>query len=333
MIADRGLDDEGKPLMTNKRVWQEIPRLSEGLAAGGPFGREPLRRAFSALDSFREHVLQHKAMKVLAGATMAARLSSEGPWFAEEIRKRYGWEARILTGEEEAFYTARGVLERFGDKGEDEDRLIFDIGGRSTEFIACRAKSVLRSVSLPLGVVLLTEDCLKGDPPAPEELLRVSIRCREELRKASFTFPKSISNHNPYPNPNPIPNQSPGPSPGLRLIGTAGTVTTIAAMLMGLSEYEPSRLNGAQIARDAIWALLMELSKETLKQRSKRKGLHPRRADLILAGLSLALEIMDFYKESLLTVSDDGLLEGLWLLSAGFISHDKAPSKASSKAS
>jgi exopolyphosphatase/guanosine-5'-triphosphate,3'-diphosphate pyrophosphatase len=297
MIADKEYGVGNQPFMDNKKVWQEIPRLSEGLAPGGPFGKEPLKRAFSALDSFHSHILKYKPKRVLAGATMAARLSGEGPWFAEELRKRYGWDAKILSGAEEAFYTARGVLEVLSeDGGGGEDSLIFDIGGRSTEFICIKGKNFVKSVSLPMGVVLLTEEYLRNDPPEPSELRDLQERCLKELESAAFSH-ESLS---------------------FRLVGTAGTVTTIASMLLGLEKYEPLKVNGAKIDREPILNLLHILSQETVSQRTERKGLHPRRADLILAGLALTISILDFYGKDSLTVSDDGLLEGLWLLCAGF---------------
>jgi exopolyphosphatase/guanosine-5'-triphosphate,3'-diphosphate pyrophosphatase len=99
-------------------------------------------------------------------------------------------------------------------------------------------------------------------------------------------------------------------------VGTAGTVTTIAALSLGLKTYDPDRINNARLTRPAAAALLAALAPLTEAERSARYGLHPRRADALPAGLILVLEILDRFRRPDLTVSDNGLLEGLWLEAA-----------------
>jgi exopolyphosphatase/guanosine-5'-triphosphate,3'-diphosphate pyrophosphatase len=103
------------------------------------------------------------------------------------------------------------------------------------------------------------------------------------------------------------------------LIGTAGTVTTIAALLLDLPVYSPEAINNQEIPAKGIKALLGDLAAETLSQRRLRPGLDPGRADVIVPGLVLVLEILAFFQKKTLVVSDNGLLEGIWLLNAGKI--------------
>jgi exopolyphosphatase/guanosine-5'-triphosphate,3'-diphosphate pyrophosphatase len=104
---------------------------------------------------------------------------------------------------------------------------------------------------------------------------------------------------------------------GSTLVGTAGTVTTMAALLLGLREYDPDLVNNARLARPALAGLLAELAPLSEARRVADFGLHPRRADALPAGLVLALEIMEHFRQPELVVSDNGLLEGLWLAAAG----------------
>ena len=278
----------------NKQVFQHIPRLSERLTNGGHFAPEALERAWEALGDFAGHIREAGADRVLAGATMAARLAADGKEFMAAINKRYGWETVILTGAEEARLTATGTLT--GLDPLPPHALIFDIGGRSTEFISSKQSEIIKTRSLSLGVVALTEAHL-SDPAAPGELEAVAEEVRAVLSAADFS----------------------DVDPGAVLVGTAGTVTTVAALLLNLKEYRPELVNNARLTGDSISDLLNMLAKETVEERVKNHGLHPRRADAIVAGLVEVMEILNFFGRKELVVSDNGLLEGVWLRAGGLI--------------
>ncbi|MDR3038152.1 MAG: exopolyphosphatase, partial [Candidatus Adiutrix sp.] len=187
--------------------------------------------------------------------------------------------------------TAAGVLTGLGHDA--SEALIFDIGGRSTEFVTVSGGGIRRSLSLSLGVVGLTEEYLSA-PARPGQLEAVAGAARAALAGAGF---------------GDVPE-------GAALVGTAGTVTTIAALLLKLEEYDPVRVNNARLARSAVAALLAELAPLNEAERVTGYGLHPRRADALPAGLALVLEIMDHFRRPDLVVSDNGLLEGIWLRAA-----------------
>ena len=284
-------EENGPRAWTNKYVFQELPRLAEGLAPGSPLAPSALGRAWEALDNFAFKVRNSGAERVLAGATMAARLAADGREFMAEAARRYGWETRILTGEEEARLTAIGVLTGLAPC--PPETLIFDIGGRSTELIAVSGGVIGRSLSLDLGVVGLTETHLSA-PARPGQLAAVAETARSALASVDLSF---------------VPA-------GSVLVGTAGTVTTMASLLLGLKDYDPDRLNNARLTRPALAGLLAELAPMSEARRVADYGLHPRRADALPAGLILVLEIMDLFRQTELVVSDNGLLEGLWLAAA-----------------
>ncbi|MDR2404776.1 MAG: hypothetical protein LBE27_00190 [Deltaproteobacteria bacterium] len=279
----------------SKKVFQEVTRLSEGLIPGQPLGKKARKRAFEAIEGFHRILLQERPIGVLAGATMAARLASDGEDFLKEIEERYGWETKLLSGSVEAYLAASGVLS--GLPHIPKSALIVDIGGRSTEFISFYSNTIMKTQSLDMGVVGLTEALIKNDPPTNPELLNVEERVRDILSTGDF------QNYDP----------------SYTLIGTAGTITTIAAMILKLETYSPDAVNNLDITAERIQELFYRLKILPLDRRKKELGLHPGRADVILSGLVMVLVILSHFKQSSLLVSDNGLLEGLFLLNIGEI--------------
>ena len=275
----------------SKAVFQELPRLAEGLAPGGRLAPAALDRSWQALEKFAAEIRAAGAQRVLAGATMAARLAADGPDFMAETTRRFGWESRLLSGEEEGRLTGAGVLT--GLSPCPPEALIFDIGGRSTEFIFISGGVIASCRSLDLGVVGLTEAYLEA-PARPAQLAAVAEAVRAGLKAFDLGG---------------LPAEA-------ALVGTAGAVTTMAALLLGLRDYDPNLVNNALVGRPAVAGLLAELSPLSVAGRAAAYGLHPRRADAMPAGLVLALEIMDHLNRPELVVSDNGLLEGLWLEAA-----------------
>ena len=294
-LAER---NDGSPL--DWRVYQHIPRISENLQPGGSFAPVALKRAQEALSDFAIKIKEAGAEKVVAGATMAARLAADGPEFIADIHKRYGWDAVILTGQEEARLTATGALFGLAPMSPPKS-LIFDIGGRSTEFIQAQGTRLIRSSSLELGVAALTEAYL-SDPVRPGELKKVANCVRSILAKAT----PLVNTYLDFSDTNDAV-----------VVGTAGTVTTVAALVLGLHTYQPELINGLRLTHVALENLLDELAAETVAERVLRRGLHPRRADIVVAGLVVVLEIMLHLGRDEILVSDGGLLEGLWLQASG----------------
>ena len=145
-------------------------------------------------------------------------------------------------------------------------------------------------ISMPLGVVGLTEKFLQTDPPKSNESDSLKIHCQNILRKNSTKNDKID-----------------------RLIGTAGTVTTLAAMAKNLFEYDPDQINRTVLTKEYLIELSKQILALPLEKRSSLAGLEPGRADIISAGILLVLEIMDHFSQRVLLVSDAGLLEGLIL--------------------
>lgn len=281
--------------LSSRQVWQEIPRLSENIAAGADLAEAPKKRAWEALERFADILKVYKPKKTLAGGTMVFREAADGQAFLAEIAERFGWRTVLLSGFQEAYLSAQGVLS--GLASIPDKALIFDVGGRSTELVRTEGRRIKSLVSLNAGVVGLTEEFVKHDPPRPGELSAIERRLESLL--ASARLPKL--------------------SREAVLVGTAGTVTTIAAMLLDMARYDGDRVNNQVISVSSAENLLREMAGMNLDARKTRAGLDPRRADVIVAGLVLVKVLARFFRRSEAVVSDKSLLEGLWLAAAGHV--------------
>jgi exopolyphosphatase/guanosine-5'-triphosphate,3'-diphosphate pyrophosphatase len=157
-------------------------------------------------------------------------------------------------------------------------------------------------VSLPLGAVYLTERFIKHDPPSQEELELLRRAVRDELSMHDNVI---------------------GTEPAGVFAGTAGTVTTLAAIEQGLTEYDPERINRFILTREAIDGIVTLLSRSTLKERKSIPGLESGREDIILAGAMVAAEIMERYGHAKMVVSDWGLREGIIIDLYGKVSREQ----------
>lgn len=286
-------DGEG---ITRHLIRQEVTRLGQSLQPGKPFLPAAVQRTWTVLEEYRREIAGWAADRVLVGATMAVREASDGPALLERIHRTMGFDTVILSGTQEADLTAAGVLTAV--RPMPETALVFDLGGRSTEFIPVAVGRIQDPVSVAMGAVGLTERHLPSDPPSETEILSLRAAIASVLRDR-------------------LPDMRADHSEPVGLVGTAGTVTTLAAMAQGLNVYRPERINNYRLDRTTLSRLFDTMIGMTTGQRSSLPGLPADRADIIVAGAAVVLEIMDFYSANELIVSDAGLLEGIWLVAAG----------------
>lgn len=274
---------------------RKITRLGRNLERAGSLSRDAEERSLAVLAEFAGKARRYSAFRTAAAGTSALRKAANAGEFVREARQRAGIDITIIRGEEEARLTLLGVGRVLGEPGKPGGRgpgsmLVIDIGGGSTEAIVTRPDSSPTMQSLHLGAVYLTERFLKHDPPSGEELDMLHQAVREELVKMD----ESVRS----------------PRPGV-CAGTAGTITTLAAMDQGLAEYDPDKINHYVLTREAVGRIIRRLSVSTLEQRRAVAGLEPGREDIILAGAVVAREIMERYDYAELLVSDWGLREGI----------------------
>jgi exopolyphosphatase/guanosine-5'-triphosphate,3'-diphosphate pyrophosphatase len=273
-------------------VFQEqvITRLGERLQETGTLSPAAMERTIRVLQRFAQTAKAHRVKEIFAVTTSAAREATNRTEFLDRARREAGIDLVVIAEEIEATLTALGVAHALGP--DHATMLIVDIGGGSTEFTAFEQGRVTGYVSLPIGVVKLTEAHLKSDPPSSEELESAANSIRQSIRQVPATL--SI------------------PAAAI-LVATAGTPTTLAAIDLRLTTYDGERLTGHRLSRNRILELLDHLCSLPLAERRKIIGLEPTRADVIVAGTLLTREILDLFGFDELTVSDGGLREGILL--------------------
>jgi exopolyphosphatase/guanosine-5'-triphosphate,3'-diphosphate pyrophosphatase len=222
-------------------------------------------------------------------ATSAVREAANGAAYAATLERKTGVPVRVVSGEDEARLTVLGIVRGLGLR--QESFLAFDIGGGSTEYVLARQARVQAAVSLQLGVVPLAERYPFPEPVDWPRYLTMQDAIRRQLREA---LPATIT------------------ATGLtEIVGTAGTVTTLAALDLGLLDYDSDRVHGHRLSRPAIETLRDRLGALTVGQRAALPCLEPGRADLIIPGVAIVLATLDVTGAETVRVSDWGLREGI----------------------
>lgn len=284
----------GKPFKTLYSENQPV-RLGEGFSKKKYLSPAAIKRALTALKRFQRIIEKAKVDGVIATGTSAVREAENSALFLDTVRVKTGLDIEVLSGEEEARCMLSGIHLLFAHEmpheiQNNETMVVVDIGGGSTEFIGTRGGMPTFLFSTPLGAVTLTEKYLQSDPPTAQEILA--------LKKSVECTLHEIAHHFPY---------------ACRFIGTAGTITTLAAIQQKMTDYDPDKINGYKITKTSIENILKRLSQMPLKKRNVLPGIEKGRGDILIAGILILLCVMDRFKYELLYVSDYGLREGILL--------------------
>jgi exopolyphosphatase/guanosine-5'-triphosphate,3'-diphosphate pyrophosphatase len=276
---------------------QRVTRLGEGLAASGRLGVVPAERTARVVVEYVARARAAGAERIGIVATSAVREAANQAEFVAMLERATGEPVRVITGEEEATLTLAGVLH--GLQGPlDGSTLLFDIGGGSTEYLVARAGTAVAAVSLRLGVVDLAE---RYPFPARVDWPRYRALQDEIAGRLARELPPAILTARPA-----------------RIVGTAGTVTALAALDLGLTTYDRARIQGHTLKRTAVARLLQRLGALTAAERGALPCLEPGRADLIVPGVAVVLATLATFTAGSLVVSDAALREGVVLqLSTG----------------
>lgn len=294
LISEIGDNGTHRP----KLLKREITRLGGGFTANGVLTDGSMTRGVAALSSFSNLLRKHDVKKVRAVATSVVREAVNGAYFLRLVKENTGIDVEIINGEDEAALALKGVLSCVDVK--TRYALVFDIGGGSTEYILSGFGAALYSESLKLGVVHATEAFLTSDPPQKEEIERVSAHVVERLRP----FLNNLTQKG-------FRDKLPPENRDITLIGTAGTITTLAAMDQGLEVYDPSRINNYILTYNTVKRLFNLIYPLTVNERKGVKSLEGGREDLIVAGTVIVLKTMETFGFDKMLVSDGGLLEGV----------------------
>ena len=279
----------------NIRIIDEMkaaPRLGTGLVRTGKLGAASMRHALEAIQRMATLARQLGAARIHVVATSAVREAENRRDFLDVIREETGLKVRLLTGEDEARLSFRSALAHFDLAV--RRAVVMDIGGGSLELAMSADGVVERLESFPFGAIRLTEEFL-GERPKPKQLKKLRAHVREGIRRAL-----------------PVRDWR-----GALLIGSGGTFTNLGAMHLAARglPYD-GRVHGTIVSREEVEHRLDALLASSRQERAAIPGLNPGRADIILAGLAVAAEVMSRIEARELTVSGYGIREGLLLESA-----------------
>jgi exopolyphosphatase/guanosine-5'-triphosphate,3'-diphosphate pyrophosphatase len=265
-----------------------VTRLGAGVDSNGALSDEGIQRVYETLDQYAASLEQHGAEKRIAVLTSAVRDAANGAEFAKSVRKRYGFEPHVLSGDDEAQLTFLGAT----SERDPEDRtptLVVDIGGGSTELVTGAGRRADFHVSTQAGVVRQTERHLHHDPPLPEELGALSDEVRNIVVGGVPDSKRSAIR---------------------RGIGVAGTATQLASIAQGLEPYDPHKVHGYVLSANEAREILGRLAAVGLEERKETRGLDPARAPTIVAGVEILLVVLALFGLSEMEVSEHDILRG-----------------------
>lgn len=264
-----------------------VTRLGAGVDANGKLDPEAIGRVLVTVEDYERIIESHHGERRVAVLTSAVRDAANGEEFAAELGSRYGLEAHILDGGDEARLTFLGATSE-RDPDERTTTLVTDIGGGSTEFVIGQGREPRFHVSTQAGAVRQTERHLHHDPPLARELEELAADVRAIIAAG-------------------VPEEQRRVEHG---IAVAGTPTSLAAVAQALDPYDPDRVQGYMLGRDECGQLLERLAALPLSERREVPGLHPDRAPTIVAGTAILVEIMSLFELDRIEVSEHDLLRG-----------------------
>jgi exopolyphosphatase/guanosine-5'-triphosphate,3'-diphosphate pyrophosphatase len=278
-------------------AFSRVVRLGEGLAGSGRIADAAMDRAVAALSVCADKLKRRHVSLARSVATEACRRAVNGRHFVERVRRETGICLEIISPEEEARLAMLGC-HRLLEAG-DAPALIFDIGGGSTELILIDTDGegtpkIKCWWSAPWGVVSLTESEGRDFPDEAERLAaygRMKERVRHAFRRFAELLPPREGN--------------------IRLLGTSGTVTTLASVHLALPSYDRRAVDGLMMPAESMRAVNRMLSGMSFAERAELPCIGAERADLVVAGCAILEAIMDIWPAQILGVADRGIREGI----------------------
>lgn len=278
----------GDGRLREHRSERRILRLGEGVDRTGLLNETAMARVAATLRDWRGLVDEAHVKGETAVATSAVRVARNRGEFVSRIKDETGFAVEVISGLEEARRTLLGI--RSGLPDGVRAFLALDIGGGSTEFILCRAQEPPVARSIELGVVRLTERVLRSDPPAADEV----AEARALIRSSTETIRPVL-----------------GSLDDTTFLGTAGSITTLAAMAQELPAYQPARIHNYRLTLAAVRRLEETILGRTTAQRRGMPGLEEGREEVIAAGAVILRAVMETLGVTECLVSDYGLREGM----------------------
>lgn len=273
---------------------REITGLGQSLAQIGSLDPEAMDRTLAALRGFQKVMADYGVTASQVVGTHAVRRADNRRVFLDRLRDDLGLQVRVLNPEEEARLSLTGVLSALAPEYTRLPALaVFDVGGGSSEFALVRPGRDPEFAGLPLGVLTLSQARPLGDPPSPAAVAALKQELAVQLHGLYADFFQPRLNAPP------------------RLVGTAGAVTTLAAMALRMERYDPDRVNNLVLTRAQVEELTGIICGLPQAARARLPGIEPGKAGVMPAGALIILTILQVCRQDSLVVIDAGLLEGV----------------------
>ena len=282
----------------------QIVRLGQGVDSTGRLAPEALERTLGALSGYARIIGDLSAEAVRMVATSATRDAANAAEFVGGVISVLGIEPEVLSGTDEAYLSFSGATAEIGASEPPGPYLVVNIGGGSTEFVAGDRRAArdsgpagISAVSVDIGCVRLTERHLHSDPPRPAEVSAAAADIDAALDVVARAIPVTTAR---------------------TLVGLAGSVTTVAALALGLGEYDSARIHHARVPVGQVTAQVRGLLGQTREERAALGVMHPGRADVIAGGAMVLERIMRRFGFGDVLASEHDILDGIaWSLAAG----------------
>ena len=263
----------------------QVTRMADKLSESKIISKEATKRVLKVLAGYFKTINKNNVENIQIVGTAALRDATNSQEIIQLIEKKFGFEVDIVSGEEEGVLTSVGVLNSLGSL---ENFLIVDIGGRSTEFIYDDDKKIV-SKSINIGVVSLSELFFDKIPPPEKSVLLAKEYIDNNLLESNLFH-------------------------GRLLVGVAGTFTSLASIFLEQTQFNEKEIHLTELKNEDVFKISNELLRLNEPQIiTKYKGLDPKRAKTIQAGILLVKEIISKYNVNSIKVSNSDILEGLIL--------------------
>jgi exopolyphosphatase/guanosine-5'-triphosphate,3'-diphosphate pyrophosphatase len=286
LVAD--VRDGARPELFDVERVMRIVRLGEGVDRTGRLSDAAIERTRVALVDYAAIIEAAGAERIRMVATSASRDAENADLFRAVVRDVLGVEPEVISGDDEARLSFAGAI---GGLPVDGPHLVVDIGGGSTE-IVLGSESVTAARSVDVGCVRLTERHLRSDPPSTDQIAAAEADVRAAVASARRTVPVEQAR---------------------TFIGLAGSVTTVTALALGLSAYDPYRIHHARISYDQVAEVTAMLLASTHADRAELPVMHPGRVDVIGAGALVLRVIMAEVAAHEVVASEHDILDGIAL--------------------
>ena len=282
LIADY---NNGK--IENRKKYVNTTRIGQGVDKEGYISEEALQRNINALEEFANICKVEECQAIYCMGTSALRDSKNGNIFVDRAKQKTNMNVEIISGNEESNLGFMGVLEGLDT---DEQILVIDIGGGSTEFIVGDIEGIKFAKSENVGALRMTEKFLAKDPIDTNEFSNMSKFIYSEIKDTiDYIKSKQIK----------------------KIVGIGGTITSLSAMNQELEVYSMEKIHNSEVSIKNIKDILQNLKQMTLNDKKTLKGLQPKRADIITAGVEILNIIMENLEIEKVIVSEYDNLEGL----------------------